>query len=68
MQVEHKKTLFYMEQLILKYNAHKDALNIKLVHEGIDFYFAKKDEARKLVQFFQVISLWEKKNPIQVHA
>lgn len=54
-KVEHKKTLFYMEQLILKYNAHRDALNIKLVHEGIDFYFAKKDEARKLVQFFQTM-------------
>ncbi|OQR75782.1 60S ribosomal export protein NMD3-like [Tropilaelaps mercedesae] len=52
-KVEHKKTLLYMEQLILKYNAHKDTLNIKAVNEGIDFYFAKKDEARKLVQFFQ---------------
>ncbi|XP_003746771.1 60S ribosomal export protein NMD3 [Galendromus occidentalis] len=54
-KVDHKKTLFYMEQLILKYDAHKDAINIKMVHEGIDFFFTKKDEARKLVQFFQTM-------------
>ena len=54
-----------MEQLILKYDAHKDAINIKMVHEGIDFFFTKKDEARKLVQFFQVgIARWQDMPPI----
>ncbi|KAL1437149.1 hypothetical protein MTO96_049135 [Rhipicephalus appendiculatus] len=52
-KVQHKKTFFYLEQLILKHQAHKDCLNIKAHHDGLDFYFSKKDEARKLVDFFQ---------------
>lgn len=54
-KVQHKKTFFYLEQLILKHQAHKDCLNIKACHEGLDFYFTKKDEARKLVDFFQTM-------------
>lgn len=54
-KVQHKKTFFYAEQLILKHQAHKNCLNIKASNEGLDFYFAKKDEARKLVDFFQAV-------------
>ncbi|KAH7963315.1 hypothetical protein HPB52_020540 [Rhipicephalus sanguineus] len=54
-KVQHKKTFFYLEQLILKHQAHKDCLNIKAHHDGLDFYFSKKDEARKLVDFFQTM-------------
>ncbi|XP_064456114.1 60S ribosomal export protein NMD3-like [Ornithodoros turicata] len=54
-KVQHKKTFFYLEQLILKHDAHRDCLNIKATHEGLDFYFSKKDEARKMVDFFQSV-------------
>lgn len=54
-KVQHKKTFFYLEQLMLKHQAHRDCLNIKACHDGLDFYFSKKDEARKLVDFLQTM-------------
>lgn len=54
-KVEHKKTFFYLEQLLLKHRAHSSCTNIKLVNDGIDFYFDKKDDARKLVDFLQTV-------------
>ncbi|XP_064597134.1 60S ribosomal export protein NMD3-like [Liolophura sinensis] len=47
----HKKTFFYLEQLILKHSAHLNTVNIKPVHGGLDFYYAAKQDARKLVDF-----------------
>ncbi|XP_033119086.1 60S ribosomal export protein NMD3-like [Anneissia japonica] len=47
----HKKTFFYVEQLMLKHRSHSKALNIKQHDGGLDFYFATKDDARKLVEF-----------------
>ena len=32
MKVTHKKTLFYLEQLVLKHGAHVNATGIKQVH------------------------------------
>lgn len=54
-KTEHKKTFFYLEQLILKHKAHQNCLNVKARHDGLDFYFAKKDEGRKMVDFFQTV-------------
>lgn len=48
---EFKKTLFYMEQLLLKHNAHAAATNVKPAPTGIDFFFPKIQDARKLVDF-----------------
>uniref|UniRef100_UPI00358E301C 60S ribosomal export protein NMD3 isoform X1 n=1 Tax=Myxine glutinosa TaxID=7769 RepID=UPI00358E301C len=50
-QTTHKKTFFYLEQLILKHGMHNEALRIKENHDGLDFYFAAKQQARKLVDF-----------------
>ena len=55
MQTAHKKTFFYLEQLILKYHAHNHALRIKESHDGIDFFYAGKQEARKMVDFLQTV-------------
>lgn len=44
----------YLEQLILKYQAHNSALRIKECHEGLDFYYSNKAAARKLVEFLTV--------------
>lgn len=54
-KVEHKKTFFYLEQLILKHNAHKDSVGIKQAHDGLDFFFSSKDNARKLVDFLLTV-------------
>jgi hypothetical protein len=54
-QTTHKKTLFYMEQMILKHKAHVNTVGIKPVVGGIDFFFAQKQGAKKLVDFLQSI-------------
>lgn len=48
---DFKKTLFHMEQMLLKHNAHSTATNIKPGPTGIDFFFPKLQDARKLVDF-----------------
>lgn len=47
----HKRTFLYLEQLILKNGAHKDTLNIKEAKNGIDFYFAHRNQAEKMLDF-----------------
>ncbi|EFO98401.1 hypothetical protein CRE_23156 [Caenorhabditis remanei] len=54
-RAEFKKTLFYLEQLLLKHSAHKECTGVKPVPTGIDFYFAKQQEARKFVDFLMTV-------------
>lgn len=54
-RVQHKKTFFYLEQLIIKHSMHNNCLNIKAVTGGLDFFFAKKDDARKMLDFFTTV-------------
>uniref|UniRef100_A0A8C2JHG1 60S ribosomal export protein NMD3 n=1 Tax=Cyprinus carpio TaxID=7962 RepID=A0A8C2JHG1_CYPCA len=49
----HKKTFYYLEQLILKHKLHQSTVRIKEIHEGIDFYYASKQHAQKMVDFLQ---------------
>jgi len=49
----HKKTFFYLEQLLIKHRANSKCTNIKAVSDGLDFFFDKKDDARKLVIFLE---------------
>lgn len=51
----HKKTLLYLEQLILKHKAHAHCVAIKQVHNGIDFYFSKKDFSQRFVEFLKSV-------------
>jgi len=39
-KVEHKKTFFLLEQLILEHGAHEKCINISHVQNGVDFQFA----------------------------
>ncbi|EMC91767.1 hypothetical protein BAUCODRAFT_304165 [Baudoinia panamericana UAMH 10762] len=55
-KVPHKRTFLYLEQLILKHGAHKDTINIKEVHNGIDFYFSQRNHAEKFVDFLTSVS------------
>ncbi|RAH48932.1 ribosome-binding protein NMD3 [Aspergillus brunneoviolaceus CBS 621.78] len=50
-KVPHKRTFLHLEQLILKNDAHKDTVNIKEAKDGIDFYFAQRNHAEKMVDF-----------------
>lgn len=49
----HKKTFYYLEQLILKHSLHQNTLRIKEIHEGLDFYFGSKQHGQKMVDFLQ---------------
>ena len=54
-QTSHKKTFLYLEQLILKHRMHSSALRVKETSDGLDFFFAQRQEARKLVDFLQTV-------------
>ena len=55
-KVPHKRTFLYLEQLVLKHQAHKDAINIKEVKDGLDFYFAQRNQAEKFVDFLSSVT------------
>lgn len=54
-KVLHKRTFLYLEQLMLKHGAHKDTINIKEVKDGIDFFFAARNQAEKFVDFLKSV-------------
>ncbi|KAJ4322746.1 ribosome-binding protein [Neodidymelliopsis sp. IMI 364377] len=54
-KVPHKRTFLYLEQLILKHGAHKDTINIKEVHDGIDFFFAQRNHATAFCDFLKAV-------------
>jgi nonsense-mediated mRNA decay protein 3 len=51
----HKKTFFYLEQLLIKHKANAKCVNIKAAPDGLDFFFDKRDDARKLVTFLETV-------------
>ncbi|KAJ3008189.1 hypothetical protein HKX48_008717 [Thoreauomyces humboldtii] len=54
-KVLHKRTFLWLEQLILKHNAHKDTTNIKEYRDGLDFYYVNRTHAAKMVDFLQAV-------------
>ncbi|KAL1917102.1 uncharacterized protein VTP21DRAFT_5300 [Calcarisporiella thermophila] len=54
-KVNHKRTFLFLEQLMLKHNAHKNTINIKETKDGLDFFFANKSHAIKLLEFLQAV-------------
>ena len=53
--VAHKRTFFFLEQLILKHGADEACVNVKEMHEGVDFYFANRAHAVKFIDFLQTV-------------
>lgn len=53
--VTHKKTFLYLEQLILKHQAHRDTTHIKECREGLDFFFQQRNHAMHFVNFMQSV-------------
>jgi len=60
-KTNQKKTLYYLEQILLKYDATKDCVGIKASikgsrdTDGLDFFFGFEPYARKLVDFLQSV-------------
>ncbi|TIB13374.1 hypothetical protein E3P92_02291 [Wallemia ichthyophaga] len=52
-KVPHKRTFFYLEQLILKHGAHKDCVNILERKDGLDFYYLQRQAALRMLEFLQ---------------
>lgn len=50
-KVPHKRTFLYLEQMILKNNAHVNTVSIKEVKDGLDFFYGQKSHAIKMVDF-----------------
>jgi len=53
-RVNHKRTFMVLEQIILKHQAHKKAINIKEEPEGVDFFFNSRNDAIAFTEFMQV--------------
>ncbi|XXG46670.1 hypothetical protein AAC387_Pa02g1457 [Persea americana] len=49
--VSHRRTFFYLEQLILRHDAAVRAIKIKQLDMGIDFFFGNRSHAVKFVEF-----------------
>ncbi|GAB4849601.1 hypothetical protein Ancab_004396 [Ancistrocladus abbreviatus] len=49
--VPHRRTFFYLEQLILKHDAAAQAIRIKQMDHGIDFFFSSRSHGVKFVEF-----------------
>jgi len=55
-KVSHKRTFLYLEQLILKHNAHKDTISIRETKDGLDFFYAARNHAVKMVDFLSAVT------------
>ncbi|XP_050228904.1 uncharacterized protein LOC126678078 [Mercurialis annua] len=49
--VSHRRTFFYLEQMILKHDAAARAIKIKQMDQGIDFFFGSRSHGNKFVEF-----------------
>jgi len=52
-KVEHRRTLCYLEQLILKHDAHEKVISLKETREGMDFHFSQRSHAQRFSDFVQ---------------
>ncbi|OIR58299.1 MAG: 60S ribosomal export protein NMD3 [Amphiamblys sp. WSBS2006] len=52
-RAEGRRTLLYLEQLILTQNAHRGATDFKMRRNGMDFYFSDKNAANRFVAFIE---------------
>jgi len=54
-KVDHKKTFYFLEQLILKHGMHDKMIKVEEVIGGVDFFFKEKGHAIKFVEFLQTL-------------
>jgi len=54
-RVSHKRTFFWLEQLILRHDAHKTCNNIKSEPDGLDFFFQAQNQAVRFLNFVEAV-------------
>jgi nonsense-mediated mRNA decay protein 3 len=52
-KVPHKRTFLFLEQLVLKHGAQRDTIAVKEARDGLDFFYAQRSHALKMVDFLQ---------------
>ena len=52
-QVGHKRTFFFLEQLILKHRAHVKTSSIGSQPDGMDFFFSERNQAVRFLDFLK---------------
>jgi nonsense-mediated mRNA decay protein 3 len=52
-KVLHRRTLCFLEQLILKHDAHDKVISLKETKEGMDFHFSQRSHAQRFSDFIQ---------------
>ncbi len=52
---KHKRTMFMLEQLLIKHGVCADVMQIKEVADGLDFYWGNKSSANKMVEFLRSV-------------
>lgn len=55
-KVPHKRTFLYLEQLILRHNAHVDTISIQESKDGLDFFYSQKNHAVKMIDFLNSVA------------
>lgn len=55
-KVDHKRTFFMLEQLILKHKAHEKAIKIMDQPDGLDFFYAHRSHALKFIDFLHSVT------------
>ena len=50
-KVPHKRTFLYLEQLILKYNAHRETGSVQEKKDGLDFFYVQRAHAIRMCEF-----------------
>ncbi|KAK7276197.1 hypothetical protein RIF29_17332 [Crotalaria pallida] len=64
--VSHRRTFFYLEQLILKHGAAASAIRIKQMDQGIDFFFSNRSHGIKFVDFVGKVAPVRSRNDKQL--
>jgi len=60
-KVDHRRTLCYLEQLILKHEAHDKVVSLLETKDGLDFHFAQRSHAQRFSDFLEsVLPCWIK--------
>lgn len=54
-KVSHKRTFLYLEQLIIKHGEDENTIKIEPKPDGVDFFFAAKNDAVRFLDFLQTV-------------
>eukprot|EP00457_Paulinella_chromatophora_P006063 gb/GEZN01006081.1/.p1 GENE.gb/GEZN01006081.1/~~gb/GEZN01006081.1/.p1 ORF type:complete len:530 (-),score=79.72 gb/GEZN01006081.1/:93-1682(-) len=54
-KVKHKRTFLYLEQMLLKYNICLNAIGMKEMPMGLDFFWPTKGDSNKMLEFLRTV-------------